>query len=279
MAPVLVSATLVFTAIFAATPTAAVDTELNVTNAAPIVESVTLSTSSITPSAGSTTSVSPTLVVSDVNGCSDIDNVKVTVLKPDDTVHVAEAAATYQSCSAGTAATYTYSFNMNFYDAPALDTTYYKIKVTATDSQGATGDNLLDLTLFNYLELVALNVAEGTLDYGSGLNPGDTSSINSLTIQNHGNVAIDTDLSGTDMSHATESASIPVASSAYSTNSDMSASSTLSGTATTLDLNVAAGSSSSSPVYWRLTVPSGEDQWVPSGDYSGTLTVSALKSS
>lgn len=263
--------------LFATLPASAVDTELELTNVAPVVADVTLP-SSIDPTAGSTTAVSSTILVEDLNGCSDIDNVKVTVLKPDDTVHIAEAPATYASCAAGTTATYTYGFDMNHHDAPALDTSRYKVKVVATDSQAATGSNLLDLALFNYQELVALNVTGGALDFGGPLNPGDESSIVGLPVENHGNVQIDTELSGSDLAHATEEASIPVSAAAYSEATDMTGSSNLSATPTALALGIAPGASASDSVHWRLTVPTAEDQWVPSGQYTGSLTVSAVKS-
>lgn len=277
-APLLIATMLGFSAFLIAIPShAQLDTELDISNVAPVVEDVTLPSSTISPSAGSTTSVTSTILVTDTNGCSDIDTVQVTVWKPDETVHIAESAATYEGCTLGVTATYTYQFDMNFHDAPALETDQYKIKVVATDQQGATGDNLLDLALFNFEELVALNVSSGALDYGGPLNPGDESSIVALPVQNHGNVQIDTELSGTDMTHATEDASIAVAASAYSPNDDMTASSPLATTPATFGLGLAAGADASSPVYWRMTVPSGEDQWVPSGHYTGSLTVSAVK--
>jgi hypothetical protein len=258
---------------------ASIDTELNIVNLPPIVEEVNLASLEILPSAGSTTSVSPTIVVTDANGCSDIVSVKVTILKPDESEHIAEADATYQSCSLGTIATYTYSFDMAYHDAPALGGNTYKIKVVATDSKGATGSNLLSLLGFNYLELVAVNIPAGALDFGGPINPGNSTSIEALSVTNHGNVALDMQVSGTDMEHDTEAVSIPASATKYSPNSDMESSSSLSTSTSLLGLGLSAGASSSSTLYWRLDVPSGDEQWVPSGDYTGTLTLSAVKSS
>ncbi|HEV8358979.1 MAG TPA: hypothetical protein VGR28_00845 [Candidatus Thermoplasmatota archaeon] len=261
-----------------ALPTASgTDSLVNVGNVAPLVVSVTLPGSSVSPTAGSTTAVATTIVVSDANGYNDISSVAVLVLKPDgSTTHVASAAATFDTGSALTA-TYTYSFNMNFYDDPALTTSTYKVKVTVTDSQGASGTNLASLAVFNYAELAALTLGAASLDMGSSLDPGDTSSAVSLGVTNAGNVQIDAQVSGTDLAHDTESASIDVGNMAYSTASDMSGSAALGSGATTLSsFNLAKGASSSKDLYWQLTVPDGADQWVPSGDYTGTLTVAAV---
>lgn len=262
--------------LFATLPASAVDTELQLINVAPIVVDVTLP-STISPLAGTTQSVSSTILVEDLNGCSDIDTVMVTVEDPDGGAHIAATAATFQSCTLGTTATYTYAFDMNYHDAPALGSNHYKVKVVATDSKGATGNNLLDLALFNFEELVALNVSSGALDFGGPLNPGDQSSIVSLPLTNHGNVAINTELSGTDLAHETEEVSIPASAAAYSDASNMDGSSALTTSPAALALGITPGASSSEPVYWQLSVPSGEDQWVPSGQYTGSLTVSAVK--
>jgi hypothetical protein len=57
----------------------------------------------------------------------------------------------------------------------------------------------------------------------------------------------------------------------------MSGSSALTGSAATLSsFDLAAGASSSANLYWQLTVPDGSSQWIPSGTYTGTLTVGAV---
>lgn len=259
--------------------TMAADTTVTVANSAPTVTSVSLPGSAISPTSGSTTTVASTIVVEDLNGCSDLFGVTLQVLKPDgSTSHFAASAATYSSCSAGVAATYTHSFTMAFHDDPALSTSTYKVKVVATDSQGATGDNAASLAVFNFNELAALNLNLSTFDLGSSLSPGSTSSTLQLGVQNHGNVQIDLQLSGTALSHATEAATIPVSNLSYSTSSTMSGSSPLSTSAASLStFDLAKGASSSQSLYWQLTVPSGSTQWVPSGTYTGTVTLSAMK--
>jgi hypothetical protein len=254
----------------------ALDGSVNVANVAPVVVSVTLPGASIDPTAGTTTSVSTTIVVTDANGYNDVSSVTLEVLKPDGTTHVAASAAAFDSGSL-TSATYKKTFAMNFYDAPAAGASTYKVKVVATDSQGAAADNVADLAAFHYAELVALSLGSASVDFGASLDPGDASAIQPLTVQNYGNVQIDVDVSGTALDHATESASLPVSSVAYDTASDMSGSAALSGSASTLSaFDLAKGASSTKDLYLQLTVPTGDDQWVPSGTYSGTLTVAAV---
>lgn len=255
----------------------AADVTTQVSNVAPTVTSVTLPGSSINPTAGTTTGVSTTIVVDDLNGYNDIASVTLEVLKPDgSTTHIAASAATFSSGSL-TTATYTKSFNMNFHDDPALTTNTYKVKVVATDVAGLTGNNLASLQIFNYAQLAALSISPGTIDLGSNLDTEGTGSTVTIAVQNHGNVQMDAQLSGTALTHATESATIPVGNVAYSTASDMTGSAALTGSAVTLSaFDLAKGASSTKNTYWRVTVPDGDAQWVPSGAYTGTITVGAV---
>lgn len=258
-------------------PTWAQGGELNITNLAPTVVSVTLP-SSLTPTAGTTTSASTTVVVSDLNGYNDISSVTVEVLKSDgSTTHIASAAATFVSSVNLTDATYSYAFSMQFYDDAALTTSTYKVKVVVTDAGGLTGNNLASLAVFNYNQLVALNLAAGTLDFGTNLEPASTSATQSASVQNYGNVQIDVQLNGTTLTHESVAASVAVGYLNYSLNSDMSSKSSLtSSPATVSSFDLVKGASSSRLTYYALTVPSGSDQWVPSGNYTGTLTVGAV---
>ena len=270
-------ACLLSTAALAATPLgAAPDLTGGITNLAPTVVSVTLGAASVTPTAGTTTSLSTTIVVSDLNGYNDVTGVTVAIVKPDgSTVHQAASAASFSS-GTGVQATYTKSLSMNYYDPAALLTSTYKVRVVATDSQGATGDNLADLAVFNFAELAALNAAS-SVDLGSSLAPGDTSSIGSMQVSNYGNVQIDTQVSGTEPTNPSPSATLPVGSVRYSLNADMSSSSALATSSSTVSgFDLAAGSGSAKNIYWRMTVPSGADQYVPAGTYTSTVTVTAV---
>lgn len=269
---------LAFVAVAAAgLPASAGDLGVDVANSPPVVTSVTLP-STVTPTAGATTSVSTTVVVTDLNGHNDVTSVAVEILKPDSsTTHVASASATRTSASA-TSATYTRTFTMAYHDAPATGSSTYKVKVTVTDAAGATGTNVADLAVFNYAELAALSLGSETMEFGTDVAPGATSSAVASSVANRGNVRVDVQVSGTALAHDTVAdASIPVSSVAYSTSSDMSGSAALSGSATTLtDFDLATGSSSAKDLHWTISVPSGDSQYVPSGDYTGTLTLGAV---
>jgi hypothetical protein len=254
----------------------AVDLSAPIVNVAPTIVSISLSgltSGTLTPSSGSTASVTATVVAADVNGFNDISGVTVGIIKPDGTtVHLAQAAGSFVSSGgAGLQATYSKALAMNFYDAAALTTSTYKVKAIATDAAAATGTNALTVAVFNYGQLVALNAPASVDLGGSGITPGTAGSIASMSVQNYGNQQMDTQVSGTDLTYS--SSTIPVDSVAYSLASDMSSPASLSGSAATLSsFNLASGASSSKTTYFQLTAPTG----LPAGTYTGTLTVSAV---
>ncbi|MFA5945208.1 MAG: spore coat protein U domain-containing protein [Candidatus Thermoplasmatota archaeon] len=270
--PILFSAFLLLT-VAAAPSVAAVDLGADLLNVAPTILSISLSgltSGTLTPSSGTTASVTATVVAVDTNGFADITGVTVGIIKPDgSTIHLAQAAASFSSGSL-LSATYTKTLNMNFYDAAALTTDTYKVKAIATDAAAATGTNLLTLAVFNYGQLVAVN-APASLSLGSSLTPGVAGSIVSLGLQNYGNVQMDSQISGTALSFSSNS--MPVGSLAYSLASDLSGSAALTGSAVTLSsFDLGSGASSSKNVYFQLTPPEG----LPAGTYTGTLTVAAI---
>lgn len=250
-----------------------VDLGAGILNVAPTILSISLSgltSGTLTPSAGTTASITATVVAVDTNGFADISGVTVGIIKPDgSTVHLAQSAASFSSGSL-LQATYTKSLSMTFHDAAALTTSTYKVKAIATDAAAATGTNLLTLAVFNYGQLVAVN-APASLDLGSSLSPGIAGSIASLSLQNYGNVQMDSQVSGTALTYS--SSSIPVSAMAYSLASDLSGPAALSTSAATLSsFDLASGASSSKSIYFQLTPPEG----LPAGTYTGTLTVAAV---
>lgn len=260
----------------AVVPTAgAVDVGADLVNLAPTLSTVTVA-SSVTPTAGSAKAVSVSITATDLNGYNDVTGVTVEVQKPDGSVHIASASATFQS-GLTTSATYTYSFNMNFYDAAATGASKYKVKVTVTDAAGASVNNVGALDEFNYAQLAALSLGSSSLDLGDSLSPGSTGSAKTQTVQNYGNTQIDIQVSGTVLTHATSGDTIAVGNVDWSVNSDMSSSTDMTTSAVTVSaFDLGAGASSTKNVYVQLTAPSGSDQYVPAGTYSGTMTVSAV---
>ena len=249
----------------------------SITNVAPTITSISLSglvSGALSPTAGTTTSTTATVVATDLNGGSDITGVTVGIIKPDgSTVHLAEAAGTLQS-SSGLTATFTKVLTMNYYDAAALAGSTYKIKATATDSASATGSNVLNLALatFNYNQLVALSAPSSlALSSAAGSSSGGTA----LSVNNYGNVQIDTQVSGTSLV-GPSSVTLAVGDVTYSLNSGMSGPTALTGSAATIsayDLAPANGAAKS--IYFDLT-PTTPAGGLPVGDYTGTLTVTAV---
>lgn len=257
--------------------TLAQDTSVTVANVAPVVTSVTLPTDAVLPTAGGTTNVTTTVVVTDLNGCNDVARVAVEIRRPDNATHRPSADAAYISCAAGTAATYRLTFTMAYFDAAALDTSTYKAAVTVTDRQGATGTNLASLGTFRYAELAALRLDLSAVDFGA-VDPGSASSILPLSVANQGNVRIDTQVSGTTLAHATEAANIGVGNVRYGLAANLTDAAALGSSAAAVSgFDLAAGASSARSLYWQLSVPDGATQWVPSGAYAGTLTVTSVK--
>lgn len=256
---------------FLGVPAQSVTLSGGITNVAPTISSITLA-ASVNPTAGSTTSIPVTIVASDANGCSDVTSVAVTVYQNDGTtVQVPQGAASLSTCVA-LLATYSYSFNMNFYDAPAT----YKVKVVATDAAGASANNTGALNTFVYNSLTALNLGSSSVSFGS-IAPGGTGSAQTETVQNYGNVQIDIQVSGTNLTLASPAATIGVSSIKYSMNANMSSSSATSTSAVTLTtFDLVKGASSTKNLYTQLVVPSGSSQYVPGGTYTGTLTVTAV---
>lgn len=253
---------------------AATDTSATVTNDVPSVESVSLDASS-TPTAGSTTTVALTITVSDGNGYQDIDIVSYTVYKADGTTeHIGSASAASNDDGSGTTQTYGASFQMQFYDDPALGNDTYKVRATAIDLEGAVSSTT-DGT-FNYQDLAALSLSDSSVSFGS-LAPGARSSTSTLTVTNHGNVQIDIATNGTEMSNGAGQA---IAGSNLKYDllaTDMLNEIDLTGTPfTNTGFDLAKGPDSSAATYWQVAVPSGSDQYIPADIYTGTLTVSAI---
>jgi hypothetical protein len=110
------------------------------------------------------------------------------------------------------------------------------------------------------------------------VDPGVRTSAAQLTVQNQGNVAIDLVTSGSNLQHEGGEVEINVDRVRYDLVSDeFENENSLSSTPTQKSYGLAPGASSTGGTWWALDVPSGEDQYIPAGEYQGTLTVSAAK--
>jgi hypothetical protein len=279
--PVALAALLV-AGLAAVPPSGAVDLGGTIVNVAPVIFSISLSglsSGTLTPSSGTTATVTATVVATDTNGFQDLvagtgcsgAGITVGIIKPDGTtVHLAQAAATFSSGSA-LAATYTKALAMNFYDAAALTTSTYKVRAVATDCAGSTGVNLLTMAEFNYAQLVAVN-APASLSFGSSLTPGVASGIQSLSLQNYGNVQMDARVSGSAMALDANN-TIPLSAIDYGLDSGLSDGVDLTGSLATLTgFDLGSGASSTRSLYLQVTPPTG----LAPGVYAGTLTVAAI---
>ncbi len=253
-------------------------------NKVPSIESVTISPDAdatldgvqVNPTPQGTTTVTVTIEAKDLNGYNDISSVSVVVYQPDGTtVHVPAGDASLAS-GHGVRGTWTYSFGMNYYDTPATDGASYKVVVTATDVQGATADNSASPATFNYTELLSITVDTATIDFGA-IDPGETSDVSAVTVTNQGNVTLDVVVSGTALTY--QSNSIDVSQIDYSLDADFSSATALSTAGQTIDtFDLSAGAGSTKPLYFRLRVPSAENQYLPAGSYEGTISIIATTS-
>ncbi len=262
-------------ALLAVAPAAtAIDLTASIVNVPPVIVSITLSgltAGALSPTAGATSSLTATVVASDNNGAADITGITVGIVKPDgSTVHLSETSAT-QSSNSGLLATYTKTLAMDYFDAPAVSGSTYKVSATVLDAAGLDGIAALTLATFSYNELVALN-APATLTLSA--NPGGSSAATALTVSNYGNMQIDTQLSGTDLT--LNAVSLDVTDIDYSLASNMAAATDLTESSATLaTFNLGAANGASKALYFQLT-PTTPASGLPAGDYVGTLTVTAV---
>lgn len=233
----------------------------------------------VQPTSGTTHSVEVTVDVADPNGHRDVSSTKVSVYEPDNTtVHVTEAAATKSSGTQKTA-TYTYSFDMDYWHAPGT----YHVKVLATDWLGATDTAW---TTFEYQELSALSASPSTATFDDGdndgnLDPGATthSTPVNMSLENTGNVEVDLSFSGTDLS-SSGSDTIGVSNIHLDADQDNDFATNewqLSGTSQTVTgFNLARstdGTAASNYILWAVHVPN-----IAPGEYTGSMTLEVVKS-
>ncbi len=172
----------------------------------------------------------------------------------------------YQSGSrSGNTATYNGRFDMQFYDAHLE----YTVMVIAKDTNGSSG---IDSSTFNFTSCTAMSLDSGTIAFGS-IDPGENNTVTgdvdmgttgSPTVQNIGNVKINMNITGMNMTYGSDTITKDyidgqVASLGYSNLS----------VARCFDANMIAGTSSLENVNFRLNVPYG----TPVGNYAGSITV------
>lgn len=248
-----------------------VGTSALINNLVPVVDSIGVA-SSVSPSAGTTVVVPITLSVRDNNGFQDLSDVRVTLKSPGGAVHTATASATSAGDGSGTSEGYTHNFTLQYYDDPGT----YTVEAVAQDQTSAV--SVVTLGTFSYEALAALDLDTSSVAFGS-IDPGVDSSVKTVTVENFGNVLIDLQTEGSSLSDGVGH-DIDVSRIKYDlANSNMSASSALTSTAfTNGGFNLAYGPAQTSTTYWQLDTPSGDEQYLPAGTYSGTITLAAVTS-
>ena len=221
----------------------------------------------IDPNPGGAKTVTVSVVVIDPNGYGDISTVNITDITPDPALgDPSPVTLEYQSGSGiGNSATYNGTFDMQFYDQPLE----YTVTVTAKDTIGTSDTNS---STFNYTSCNAMSLDSGTIAFGS-IDPGENNTVagdknmsttSSPTIRNTGNVVIDVNITGSNMTSGGDM----ITKDQMDAQVDTLGYSNLS-VARCFDANIAAGASSLENVDFRLNVPYG----TPTGSYNGSVTL------
>ncbi len=261
----------------------------------PVVSNVTVNGgSNITLTENTTTTVNWTATITDSNGYADIISATGRLYRSG-VVGGASCSANNNSCyidascslgsCAGTSCTATCSADIQFHADPTASGTIYSTqywlgKIEATDSMNLTGSGTSPSDTTDISSLVALNVTP-TLTFSS-LAPGQNTggSNQELTVTNTGNVAIDSQISGTNLCldyPTCALSSIPVGNLEYSVGGfTYGGGSDLTTSPSTAQINL--GRSTTAPsiataiVYWGIGIPSP----LATGSFSGQVTVNAI---
>ena len=271
-----------------------------INNVSPTVISISLNNGlDISLDEGNTTNVPVLATVRDYNSCQDILTVETSLyrsgigyalcdtnLEDDDNHCYAQVgcSAVGVSCSGPTDELVDYSctVSMQYHADSSIADTQYPLE-NWLNTVSVTDDDLQNhaLEVSGGVEVLTTNALDvtGTINYGS-LNIGDKNDpLDKITVVTAtGNVGLDQELSGTDMSDGGIGV-IAVSFQKHSLNSGTAYASGTSLTAvlTEYELNVAKTTSALAPetknTWWGLEIPSG----IPPGVYTGTNTVTAVK--
>lgn len=145
--------------------------------------------------------------------------------------------------------------NCKFYPQYYANASTWTCKIRSYNSTGDLVSNESNATVN---QLIAVDVTEATIDFGTLALGATSSSDASATVKNTGNVQIDVRLSGDDMTcspGAISVGSIKYSASSGNAYADMTA---LTGGFVTLDLNIpkSTGAASTALTYWKVKIPS-----------------------
>ena len=271
--------------------------QVTVGNATPSIGTISANGGSdLTMTENTTTNTVTTVTVSDSNGCSGISSVTLDLFRSGvgtascDVAGEADnnscypavtctATTTGNTCTGGadTSVDYDCSVSLQYYaDATDAGSTFvaqnWIALLTVGDGTGTTTAS----STFEVNSLLALDVAPGSLDYGAVPAGTDTGAANSqVTVTNTGNVDLDPDISGTDMSDGGNT--IAAAQQEYSAVAFTYGAGTNLSSTTPAQINITLpqGTSGTVPVTdtveWGVGVPGG----TANGTYTGTTTFAA----
>lgn len=270
-----------------------------VNNVAPVVSNVILNGGNpVSLTAGAATNITVTGTITDSNSCQDITSVKTSVYRSGVGYSACDTAPEFNynycyalvnctvsagTCTGATDASSDYSCTVSVQfnaDATVTSTLYdaenWLATLKANDSTlGGTAETASGVEMNT---LTALSI-DTIISYGNVPLGTDTGSTNAnTTVSALGNVGIDVDVSGTDMTNGSDT--IPVANQKY----DIAAFSygtggtPLSMTQTLVPLHVQKTTNYAAPasklLYWGISIPAG----IGAGSYSGTNTITARMS-
>ncbi|MFA5861020.1 MAG: hypothetical protein WDA16_04935 [Candidatus Thermoplasmatota archaeon] len=209
--------------------------------------------------------------VDDGNGWKDITSATITVTAPDGSNVPATNAAASSEGGHGRTTTYEATYKLSASSQPGE----YAVHFSATDHAGA---NASADAHFVYMEMLGIAIDSKSISFGSGLSPGNTTDASGVTVHNVGNVKIDLHVSASPLTEKTSGVSIGPERIGYSQDSSMAGEVPLSadGYADTA-FQLAPGSQSAKSAFFNLHVPSGDEQYLPPGTYTGQLTLGAMK--
>jgi hypothetical protein len=240
------------------------------------VGTVTMDPSPIGLTAGSSKDITCTATITDTDNWNNITTVNATIwdsvastegASDDDNEHYTDVSCDLGTNTSATERPVTCSFSLHYHANPST----WTCKIRSYNSTNDAASNSNDATVN---QLVALDVVEASINFGN-MDLDETSSSDvSATVQNIGNIRIDVKLSGD--SFACSSGTLSPETVRYSATSGNSYSSMteLTGTAITLDLNIAksTGSPSTKDTYWKISIPNSG----VGGSCSNTITFTAV---
>lgn len=262
--------------------------DVTYTNAAPTVTGVTLQDgSNITLTENSTTVVTASATVTDVNGYGDISSATAVIYRSGvtstnnctaDNNNCYTTSCQLSNCS-GNSCTTSCVIAMQFHADPTdgVSTTpwsdeFWRAYVTATDAALQSGSAFSVAGSPEVASLLALDVTTST-SYGQ-FSPGQNTALSvTTTITTTGNASIDIDLYGADMTSTSTSSIIPVGAQRYAlaTGTSFASGTPLTIVSTTVDLNIPKATSTAKQtknMWWGFEVPLGIRQ----GSYQGAVT-------